>query len=258
MSSKKYKLTIFCSIFKCEKYIEHYLSDISRQTIFSDCELIMVDANSPENESKYIKPFAHSHKNVKYIELDKDPGMYECWNIAVREAQGKYLNNANPDDGKHRTFLKEHVRALDSDKSIDLIYCDSLITTLANTSFDSNTHISRYSFPEFSIEDLIIYNMPHQSPVYRKSMHDRFGFFNNDYKSAADSEFWLRCATQGAKFKKLNKTLGLYYLNPEGVSTSSENQEWRQKEELDIKQKYANIINYTGKLHGSLSAISGL
>ena len=148
----------------------------------------MVDANSPENESQYIKTFAHSNKNVKYIELDKDPGMYECWNIAIREAQGEYLNNANPDDRKHPTFLDEHVRALDSDKSIDLIYCDSLITTLPNTSFDSNTHISRYNFPEFSIEDLIVYNMPHQSPVYRKSMHDRFGFFDNNYKSAADQD----------------------------------------------------------------------
>ena len=47
-------VSIFCSIFKGEKYIQHYLYDISRQTIFNECELILIDANSPDLEFKYI------------------------------------------------------------------------------------------------------------------------------------------------------------------------------------------------------------
>ena len=45
MSSKKIKISIFCSIFKGGKYIDHYLKDITNQTIFEECELILVDAN---------------------------------------------------------------------------------------------------------------------------------------------------------------------------------------------------------------------
>ncbi len=50
-------VSIFCSIFKGEKYIQHYLHDITRQSIFDKCELILVDGNSPENEEAYIRDF---------------------------------------------------------------------------------------------------------------------------------------------------------------------------------------------------------
>jgi hypothetical protein len=97
--------------------------------------------------------------------------------------------------------------------------------------------------------------MPHQSPVYKKNLHDRFGFFQEDYKSAADGEFWLRCATKGAIMAKVDQILGLYYFNPDGVSTGSDVQYRRQYEERTIKEKYAKTHKYTGPLYGKLEDI---
>ena len=251
-------ISIFCSVYKGEKYIEDYLQDIAIQTIFPKCELILVNGNSPEGEEKYILEFAKKHSNVQYIKLDEDPGLYACWNIAIKKASGKYLNNANLDDRKHYCALEEQVKFLEDNAEIDLVYTDSLITKEPSKSFEDSMPVSRYDFPDFSIEKLLIYNMPHQSPVYRATLHEKFGYFDEKYKSAADGEFWLRCATKGAKMKKLNKVLGLYYFNPEGVSTDKKNQQWKQEEELEIKEKYAKLNNYNGPLHGSLSDISGL
>ena len=50
-------ISIFCSVYKGEKYIEDYLQDIAIQTIFPKCELILVNGNSPEGEEKYILEF---------------------------------------------------------------------------------------------------------------------------------------------------------------------------------------------------------
>jgi len=248
-------VSIFCSIFKGEKYIQHYLHDITRQSIFDKCELILVDGNSPENEEGFVKEFQKEYSNINYIKLNEDPGLYACWNIAVKQARGKYLNNANPDDGKHPMALEEQVAFLEDNPKVDLVYTDSLITRTENQIFETCFSRERYDFPSFSIEDLIIYNMPHQSPVYKNNLHERFGFFKEDYKSAADGEFWLRCATKGAILAKLDKILGLYYFNPEGVSTGKEVQRRRQYEERKVKEKYAKIQKYDGPLYGKLEDI---
>lgn len=248
-------VSIFCSIYKGEEYIQHYLHDICRQTIFSECELILIDGASPEKEVNYIRKFQQKHDNIKYIRLEKDPGMYACWNIGVAQASGKYLNNANVDDGKHPTALQKQVEFLENNPTIDLVYTDSFITEAPNQLFETCFPTQRYNFPDFSVEDLIIYNMPHQSPVYKKSLHEKFGLFEEGYRSAADGEFWLRCATKGAKMAKLDSILGLYYFNPNGVSTSSANQEWRQREESEIKKKYSLLNNYKGPIYGNLSDI---
>ena len=95
MSRLKIKLSIFCSIFKGSRFIEHYLRDITKQTIFNECELILIDANSPEGEGLVISEYLGKYKNIKYIRLNKDPGLYACWNIAINESSGQLLNNAN-------------------------------------------------------------------------------------------------------------------------------------------------------------------
>ena len=91
--------------------------------------------------------------------------------------------------------------------------------------------------------------------MWRRSLHDKFGFFDEKMFSASDAEFWLRCYHGGAKFKKINEILNVYYLNPNGISTSSNRASERVKEEQDNKIRYAKMFNYTGELNGNLEDI---
>ena len=84
-------------------------------------------------------------------------------------------------------------------------------------------------------------NLPHNNPMWKKELHDKYGYFETKYKSASDWEFWLRCAFGGATFKKYHSILGVYYFNPKGVSTNPENNVWKKKEEFDIFKKYQKI-----------------
>ena len=82
-------------------------------------------------------------------------------------------------------------------------------------------------------------NMPHSSPMWRKSLHKEAGFFDQKYNSAGDWEMWLRAVSKGSKFKKIGSTpLGLYYFNPTGISTNPENFSWKRKEEEEVYEKY--------------------
>jgi len=80
--------------------------------------------------------------------------------------------------------------------------------------------------------------MPHNNPMWRRSYHEKYGVFDAKYRSAGDWELWLRGASQGSQFKKIDNTLGLYYFNPTGISTNTENFEWKQKEEKEVFEKY--------------------
>ena len=84
-------------------------------------------------------------------------------------------------------------------------------------------------------------NLPHNNPMWKKKLHDDFGYFEEKYNSAADWDMWLKCALGGSKFMKLNEILGIYYYNPKGISTNPENNDWKRKEELEIYKKYQKV-----------------
>ena len=56
--------------------------------------------------------------------------------------------------------------------------------------------------------------------MWRKAVHESVGYFDENLRSAADWEFWIRCLIEGKKFFKINDQHVVYYVNPEGMSTS--------------------------------------
>ena len=235
------KISIITSVYKGDRFIRPFLEDITRQTIFSKCELILINAASPGNEESVIKEYMKKYDNIVYKKLDKDPGIYGVWNLGVELSSGEYITNANLDDRKAPHALERHAAELYLNEDIDLVYADMFITDGANERWeDPATPRRRYDFAEFSFENLKISNMPHASPMWKKRLHDKYGLFDAKYRSAGDWEMWLRAASQGSQFKKIGGILGLYYFNPEGISTNPDNFAWKHKEEREIYNKYQN------------------
>ena len=235
------KISIVTSVYDGDEFIQPFLEDITRQTIFKDkCELILLNANSPGNEEPIIKEYVEKYPdNIVYRKLDEDPGIYGTWNIGVEMASGEYITNANLDDRKAPNSLERHARTLFLEKDIDLAYADMAITDKPNETWENNSsNGKKYNFPEFSLENLKMVNMPHANPMWRRRVHEKYGFFDAKYRSAGDWEMWLRAASKGSKFKKIEDILGLYYFNPKGISTNPENFSWKREEEQEIYSKY--------------------
>jgi len=116
---------------------------------------------------------------------------------------------------------------------------DSYVVQEPNQTWDDVTpETQRYNFEEFSTEAMLRGNLPHNNPMWKKTLHDRFGYFNEEYRSAADWDLWLRCAIGGATFKKHPQIMGVYYFNPTGISTNPENNSWKRREEREVFQKH--------------------
>ena len=138
--------------------------------------------------------------------------------------------------------LEKQAALLYSNSDVDLVYNDSFITHEPNIMFeDIPDDCQKYNFEQFSVEAMLRGNLPHNNPMWRRSIHEKNGYFNQYYKSAGDWDFWLRCAFGGSKFLKHPEVLGVYYWNPIGMSTNPEHDSWKKEHEREIFTNYMKI-----------------
>jgi glycosyltransferase involved in cell wall biosynthesis len=240
--TQKYKCSIFCSFFRGEKFIRGYIDDMLKQTIFKDIEFVFLDCASPENEKDVLIPLSKNYNNVIYHKLENDPGLYQAWNIAIKKCSATIIGNWNIDDRKSINSIEILINKLEKRVDLDVVYGITYVSRIANERYEDNEYNLVYPYLPHSLENLLRNNSPHCMPLWRKNLHDRFGYFDESYMSAADGEFWLRCAFGGAKLELVNHPVGLYYENPTGRSTNPEHLHKCLEEVKRSRQKYIEIL----------------
>lgn len=234
------RVSIITSLYKGDEFIEFFMSEIVKQTIFDQCELIIINANSPGNESAAIEPYLRNYSNIYYLTLNYDPGIYGVWNMAIEMAQGEYITNANVDDGLAYDCYEKFVQIFDNNRDIDVVYANYYMVQEPNQTFQQARKNGQLSnMPECTTATLKSCSSPNNHPMWRKSLHKKYGYFDESYRSAGDYEMWIRLAANNVKFKKIEEPLGIYYLNPHGMSTSKDSPS--SKETAQIVKKYSYL-----------------
>ena len=107
-------------------------------------------------------------------------------------------------------------RTLDQNPEIGLVYADVILTRTENETFEKRTPARTYHCPEYNREYLVTtcYIGPH--PMWRKSIHDWYGYFDKSFVVSGDWEFWLRIA-EDTGFLHIPDCLGLYLINPDSI-----------------------------------------
>lgn len=234
----KFRTSIITSIYNSSEFLYEFLIDVKRQTIFHECELILLDCNDKDNCEDYeiIKPFL-SFPNIKYFKLEKCT-VYEAWNIGIDLSSSGIITNWNTDDRRAFDSLEKQVTFLENNPDYDLCYGPTLISEIPNEVFEFCQSNVYYPALESSIENQLKHNSPHCLPVWRKSIHDRFGKFDTNYFSAADYDMWFKILKGGGKMKALKDYVGIYYRNPNGISSNNKNLQRALNEVLKIRSKY--------------------
>ena len=237
------KISIITSLYKGKKYIKHFMEEVTNQTVFNNCELIILDANSPDNEYEVIKPYCEKYSNIVYERLNTTPSVQSTMNLGLKKASGEFVTLWNIDDTRKNNALEILARNLSVDNNVHLVYADSYQTVKENETFTKNSANQMYEHStfEFSKENMIKC-LPGPMPMWKKEMTDKVGSFDETLKFAGDWDMWLRCVDQGYKFKKIHGTMGLYYFNPSGLSTSDLNKNDRFAEERLLFYKHKNVF----------------
>ena len=240
---QKTLVSIITSVYDGAEFIDQFMEEMVQQSIFDHCEMILVDCNCGNSnyEKQVIQKYQEKHSNILYFELDNDPGVYGAWNYAIEKSSGKYITNANLDDRRSYDNISKCLQFAIKNPQCDLVYPVFLVSTNPNETF--YTSQSRHMFETHEYSPQMMYKcLPGCMPLWKKDLHRKNGLFDSSYTSAGDLDFWLRCVKNGSEFKRLPEILGLYYYNPQGLSTSSSNSIKKSNEEKKVFEKYKEIF----------------
>jgi len=234
-----YKVSIITSVFNGDDFIEAFLEDSLRQSIFPQSELILVNANSPGNEEPIIKKYMDKYPNIKYFRLKSVPGLFAVYNFAIKQASADFIAVATLDNRRNPAALEMEVQTLKDHPEIDLVYQDYILSLVPNDAWE-NHHGYSISVPEYLPERMRLC-LPGPQPVWRKNLHAKYGWFDEKYKYSGDWELWCRASSMGSKFKKNPGYSGIYYYNPNGLKVSKTDEnivKARQNESDRIVNRY--------------------
>jgi glycosyltransferase involved in cell wall biosynthesis len=224
------------SVYNAKKYIKGCLEDLLSQSMADRLEIIVVDSGSEQDEATIVADYQKHHSNINYIRTAKRETVYAAWNRGIRFASGRYITNANADDRHRKDAFEIMAATLDQRPDIALVYADLLITENENETFDQCTPAGRFGWLDWDRQKLLEGNcFMGPQPMWRKTLHEEYGYFRPDFVTSGDYEFWLR-ASQTHNFLHLPVVLGLYLKSVASIEHS--NREAQRRENLHILKEY--------------------
>jgi len=182
------------SAYYASKYLKRRLDNL----MYQDPRLeIIVVAQKGSHEEAIAKTYDYT-----WIITPNIPTIYAAWNMAIKAANCEFITNANCDDYIYSGSYAEMAKILTDNPDIALVYGDNNVWN----GIENKYHARKEGDFEFLKTCCFVGPMP----MWRKSLHDQYGYFNDKYRVTGDYEFWLRIASMGEKFYHLKRAVGLY------------------------------------------------
>ncbi|MEA3224256.1 MAG: glycosyltransferase, partial [Thermodesulfobacteriota bacterium] len=215
--SKGYFVSAIVSTYNSDEFMRECLENLEDQTISDGLEIIVVDAASPQDEGKIVKEFQKRYPNITYIRTRNRIGVYTAWNIAVKASSGKYCMSVSTNDHLRRDACGILAQSLDENPACMLVYGDTYLTHNPHETFQKNSYYDVYQWPRYSFEDLLQNCLVGPHPMWRKSVHEKIGYFDERYVADGDQEFWLRIGEQYSLLH-VPEFIGLQWITPDSLS----------------------------------------
>jgi glycosyltransferase involved in cell wall biosynthesis len=218
------RLSIIVSLYNAENKLNLFLRMIAQDRMVrrGEAEIILVDSGSPTNEFKVFKEFVERHPlPVFYGRSQARETIQAAWNRGINEARGQYLTFLGVDEAI-TPFASDTLAAhLDANPGVDWVVSDTIVTNADKRQiYDSDVmKYDRKDFRDWS-HYLDCTYLNYVGCMYRKSVHDRFGYYDETFGAAGDNEFknrvlpHIRCAY-------IPKMLGIFNNFPEERATQS-------------------------------------
>ena len=142
-----------------------------------------------------------------------------AWNRGIKLSRAPYLTCLGADEGLHPDALRQLAAALDAEPAADWAIADSLVTTVDRDGV-FNADVMPYDRRGYR-QDLVYLETCYLSWVgglYRRSIHDRFGWYDESFRAAGDTEFKCRILPH-IRSVYVPRMLGVFNNYPEARTT---------------------------------------
>jgi glycosyltransferase involved in cell wall biosynthesis len=180
------KVSIVTVVYNNVATIGHAIDSVLSQD-YADVEYIVIDGGSTDGTVDVIKSYGN---RIAQFVSEKDKGIYDAMNKGIRMATGDVVGIVNADD----FFYDDHVlsrvaEAFTADRSLEATTGDIVFIAEEN----HKKVLRHYSSKSWRPSKFAWgYMPPHPSFFCRKNLYERYGYYQTDYKIAADYELLIR------------------------------------------------------------------
>jgi len=212
------KVSTITPCYKMGDYIAKFLNELQHQTLFPNFEVVL-DHNDPEDwEVELVEAYIKKYPKgvIKHIITRPVDPIGVSMNTCIKAAAGEYLTIWNVDDLRTPESLENQMKVLDENDDVDMANYNFQIVTSFGSKLGQQIDHTIATENDYKRGMLL-------GPffMFRKSICERAGYFDEQLKSGADFDFAVRLAHNGkTMFAEGN---GGYYLNEgKGASTSGD------------------------------------
>ena len=192
------KVTALISAYEADEFLRHKILNIQESSIPVDIIVVETGTKLAKFDRKSI---------YRYILCPKKITLYAAINIAIKLSRTPYVVMANCDDLVHPEAYEKQLAALES--GADISYFDYGIVGGYKQTWDSaKNHIySKWITPDDGFSQGKTLG---PFPMWRKSLHDEVGLFDENLRVCGDAVFWQELVNAGTKFARVPEILGAY------------------------------------------------
>lgn len=199
-------------------FIVQSLQSIQAQT-YENWECIVVDDGSTDNTADVVSGFVKSDPRIKSIQQTNQL-QGAAKNTGLKNSSGHYVQFLDADDLIEKRKLERQVEYLENHAEVDIVYGDVRFFRNENPEerFYTLWGENKPWQPGISgagqavlLPLLRLNTVPINTPLVRRDLLERVGFFDSSLPALEDWDYWLRCAVAGARFQfePLEDTLAL-------------------------------------------------
>lgn len=180
------KVSVITVCYNRKATIEQSIKSVLDQD-YPDIEYIIVDGNSLDGTQDIIK--SYSDKISQYVS-ERDNGMYDAINKGLNMATGDIVGLMHSDDVFYdATVISKIVEVFKKNPDTDAIYGNGIYVT----NDDQQKIVRNRIGGEYDYKRLKAGWLPLHPTVYiKKSIIDKYGNYDLNFKIASDTEFLLR------------------------------------------------------------------
>lgn len=184
------------------KFLKEMVDSIRNQT-YSNWELCLADGTGEKSPLiPILKDYMAKDSRIRYEILTENKGISENTNAAIRMAGGDFIVLADHDDIMPANALYECAKALNENKSIDVIYSDE-----DKVDMNGRKYFEPHFKSDFNIDLLCSMNYICHLFVVKKELVDQVGMLRSEFDGAQDHDFILRCCEKAKNIHHIPKIL---------------------------------------------------
>ena len=199
-------------------FLKEMIESVINQT-YEKWELCLADGSDDNHIGEIQKEVEkYNNEKIKYEKLEKNEGISENTNKALKMATGDFVVLFDHDDLLTCNALYEFAKVIKKDEECDCIYSDE-----DKVDEKGKRYYDPHFKPDYNIDMLCSENYICHLFAVRKKLTEKYGGFRAEYDGSQDHEFILRMTEQARKTIHVPKILYHWRVHSNSTAQDLEN-----------------------------------